>query len=137
MLRKPGKNIDSREILIYKDETKSELIYKFLISYGLRNIQNIVRMIKANKMKYDYIELMACPGGCVNGGGAPLTSEPSFIGVRTDKTYESDKNNKIRRSHENQEVAAIYKDYLGEPCGHISHHILHTTYTDRSKTVKR
>ena len=67
--RKPGKNIDSREILIYKDETKSELIYKFLISYGLRNIQNIVRMIKSNKIKYDYIELMSCPGGCINGAG--------------------------------------------------------------------
>ena len=67
--RKPGKNIDSKEILIYKDETKSEIIYKFLISYGLRNIQNIVRMIKSNKIKYDYIELMSCPGGCINGAG--------------------------------------------------------------------
>ena len=67
--RKPGKNIDSKEIIIYKDETKSEIIYKFLISYGLRNIQNIVRMIKSNKIKYDYIELMSCPGGCINGAG--------------------------------------------------------------------
>ena len=67
--RKPGKNIDSKEILIYNNETKSEILYKFLISYGLRNIQNIVRMIKSNKMKYDYIELMACPGGCINGAG--------------------------------------------------------------------
>ena len=67
--RKPGKNIDSKEILIYNNDTKSEIIYKFLISYGLRNIQNIVRMIKSNKIKYDYIELMACPGGCINGAG--------------------------------------------------------------------
>ena len=67
--RKPGKNIDSKEIIIYKDETKLEIIYKFLISYGLRNIQNIVRMIKSNKIKYDYIEIMACPGGCINGAG--------------------------------------------------------------------
>ena len=67
--RNPGKNIDSKEILIYNNETKSEILYKFLISYGLRNIQNIVRMIKSNKMKYDYIELMACPGGCINGAG--------------------------------------------------------------------
>ena len=67
--RKPGKNIDSKEILIYNNETKTEIIYKFLISYGLRNIQNIVRMIKSNKIKYDYVELMACPGGCINGAG--------------------------------------------------------------------
>lgn len=67
--RKQGKNIDSKEIIIYKDEAKLEIIYKFLISYGLRNIQNIVRMIKSNKIKYDYIEIMACPGGCINGAG--------------------------------------------------------------------
>jgi iron only hydrogenase large subunit-like protein len=67
--RKPGKNIDSKEIFIYNNEAKTEIIYKFLISYGLRNIQNIVRMIKSNNIKYDYIELMACPGGCINGAG--------------------------------------------------------------------
>ena len=67
--RKLGKNVDSKEIIIYNNEAKTEVVYKFLISYGLRNIQNIVRMIKANKIKYDYIELMACPGGCINGAG--------------------------------------------------------------------
>ena len=67
--RTPGKNIDSKEIIIYNNETKSQVICKFLISYGLRNIQNIVRMIKSNKIKYDYVELMACPGGCINGAG--------------------------------------------------------------------
>ena len=67
--RKPGKNIDSKEIIIYNDETKHEIMFKFLISYGFRNIQNIVKNIKTNKNKYDYIELMACPGGCINGAG--------------------------------------------------------------------
>ena len=67
--RKPGKNIDSKEIIIYNDETKNDIIYKFLISYGFRNVQNIVKNIKSNKNKYDYIELMACPGGCINGAG--------------------------------------------------------------------
>ena len=67
--RKPGKNIDSKEIIIYNDETKNEIQYKFLISYGFRNIHNIVKNIKSSKNKYDYIELMACPGGCINGAG--------------------------------------------------------------------
>ena len=65
--RKDGKNNDSKEIIIYNDETKKEILFKFLISYGLRNIQNIVRMIKSKKIKYDYIEMMSCPGGCING----------------------------------------------------------------------
>jgi iron only hydrogenase large subunit-like protein len=67
--RKDGRNIDTKEIIIYSDETKKDILYKFLISYGLRNIQNIVRMIKSKKIKYDYVEMMACPGGCINGAG--------------------------------------------------------------------
>ena len=67
MERKDGKNIDSKEIIIYKNEEKKEIMYKFLISYGLRNIQNIIRMINTKIFKYDYIEMMSCPGGCING----------------------------------------------------------------------
>ena len=67
--RKDGKNKDIKEIIIYKDNSKNEIYKKLCIAYGFRNIQNIVRNIKRNKLDYDYIELMACPGGCVNGGG--------------------------------------------------------------------
>ena len=67
--RKDGKNKDIKEIIIYKDNSKNETDKKLCIAYGFRNIQNIVRNIKRNKLDYDYIELMACPGGCVNGGG--------------------------------------------------------------------
>ena len=109
---------------------------KIAVVNGIGNVKPVMDDIRAGKSPYHFIEVMACPGGCLNGGGAPLTSEPSLIGVRMDKTYESDKNNKIRRSHENPEIQAIYADYLKEPCGHISHHILHTTYTDRSKSVR-
>ncbi|MBR4313688.1 MAG: [Lachnospiraceae bacterium] len=110
---------------------------KIAVVNGIGNVKPVMDDVRAGKSPYHFIEVMACPGGCVNGGGAPLVSDPSLVGVRTDKTYESDKNNKIRRSHENPEIQAIYADYLKEPCGHISHHILHTTYTDRSKTVKK
>jgi iron only hydrogenase large subunit-like protein len=67
--RKDGKNKDIKEIIIYKDNSKNEIYKKLCIAYGFRNIQNIVRNIKRNKLDYDYIELMACPGGCINGGG--------------------------------------------------------------------
>ena len=109
---------------------------KVAVVNGIGNVKPVMDDVRAGKSPYHFIEVMACPGGCLNGGGAPLTSEPSLIGVRMDKTYESDKNNKLRRSHENPEIQAIYSDYLKEPCGHTSHHLLHTTYTDRSKTVK-
>ena len=65
--RKEGKNIDIREITIYTNN--KEIFSKFCVAYGFRNIQNIVRNLKRKKINYDYIELMACPGGCINGGG--------------------------------------------------------------------
>ncbi len=110
---------------------------KVAIVNGIGNVKPVMDDIRAGKSPYHFIEVMACPGGCLNGGGAPLTSEPSLIGVRMDKMYGSDRDNKIRRSHENEEVQLLYKDYLKEPCGHISHHILHTKYVDRSKDVKK
>ena len=67
--RKNGKNNDSKEIIIYEDETKKKILFKFLLSYGMRNINNIERKIKKKKIDYDFIEIMACPGGCLNGAG--------------------------------------------------------------------
>ncbi len=113
-----------------------DLEVKVAIVNGIGNVKPVMDDVRAGKSPYHFIEVMACPGGCLNGGGAPLTSEPSLIGVRMDEMYGSDKNNKIRRSHENAEVQLLYSDYLKEPCGHTSHHLLHTTYTDRSKDVK-
>ena len=109
---------------------------KVAIVNGIGNVRPVMDDVRAGKSPYHFIEVMACPGGCLNGGGAPLTSEPSLVGVRMDKMYGSDRDNKVRRSHENEEVKLLYKDYLKEPCGHVSHHLLHTTYTDRSKDVK-
>jgi iron only hydrogenase large subunit-like protein len=76
---------------------------------------------------------MACPGGCVGGGGSPIRGDNV---MRKDSIYQSDAKNPVRRSHENQEVLKLYKDYLGEPCGEKSHHLLHTHYRDRSGEVR-
>ena len=110
---------------------------KVAIVNGIGNVKPVMDDIRAGKSPYHFIEVMACPGGCLNGGGAPLTSDPSMVGERMDEMYASDRNNKIRRSHENEEVKLLYKDYLKEPCGHTSHHLLHTKYVDRSKTIKK
>ena len=98
--RKDGKNIDSKEVIIYKDETKNEILFRFLLSYGLRNIQNIVRMIKSKKVKYDFIEMMSCPGGCVNGAAqirVDKTRDDIFNDIKkgfNDLTFENDVINK-------------------------------------------
>ena len=104
--RKDGKNIDSKEIIIFSDEGKKEIKFKFLISYGLRNIQNIVRMIKSKKIKYDYIEMMACPGGCINGAAQ----------IRVDKTRDE-----IFNSLKNGlEHLSLKKDIINESINNIS-----------------
>lgn len=107
---------------------------KIAIVNGIGNVRPILEDIRAGKSPYHFIEVMACPGGCLNGGGAPLL-DAEKVADRMQKMYESDAGNPVRRSHENAEVQELYKDYLGEPCGHISHHILHTGYTDRSAEV--
>ena len=113
-----------------------DLEVKVAIVNGIGNVKAVMDDVRAGKSPYHFIEVMACPGGCLNGGGAPLLSEPAMVGDRMNGMYQSDADNKIRRSHENAEVQALYADYLKEPCGHISHHLLHTSYTDRSGEVE-
>lgn len=104
--RRNGKNFDSKEIIIYKNEEKKEIIYAFLISYGLRNIQNIVKMINTKKIKYDYIELMSCPGGCINGAAQ----------IKTDKTRD-DIFNDINNGFDD---LTLKKDFIYESINNIS-----------------
>lgn len=113
-----------------------DLEVKLAVVNGIGNARAVMDDVRAGKSPYRFIEVMACPGGCLNGGGAPLL-DMGRIDERMEKMYESDGANPLRRSHENREVQALYADCLGEACGHISHHLLHTTYTDRSKEVKR
>lgn len=109
---------------------------KVAIVNGIGNVRPILEDIRAGKSPYHFIEVMACPGGCLNGGGAPLL-DVEKVADRMKKMYESDAKNPVRRSHENTEVQALYQSYLGSPCGHISHHILHTEYTDRTGEIQR
>lgn len=133
--------IDYQEARGYKSVKEAtlkigELEVKIAIVNGIGNVKPVMEDVRAGKSPYHFIEVMACPGGCLNGGGAPLLTM-SRVSERMEKMYASDAANPLRRSHENPEVQALYKDYLKEPCGHISHHLLHTTYTDRSREVKR
>ena len=74
---------------------------------------------------------MACPGGCINGGGQPISLEMDTPVKRQEALYTDDRNLPIRKSHENPEVQALYKEFLGEPNGHKAHQLLHTHYREQ------
>ena len=113
-----------------------DLEVKVAIVNGIGNVKAVMEDVRNGTSPYHFIEVMACPGGCLNGGGAPLVKDPAMVAERMKKMYKSDADNKIRRSHENTQVQALYEEYLKEPCGHTSHHLLHTHYVDRSGEVK-
>ena len=112
-------------------------IVKVAVASGLENAKQLVDMIKSGEKEYHFVEIMACPGGCVNGGGQPY--QPGYVrnfvdlrALRASGLYGADDSMTLRKSHENPVVKQIYADFLGEPGGHKSHDLLHTTYVKRS-----
>lgn len=109
---------------------------KVAIASGLANARKLLDMIKSGEKTYHFIEIMACPGGCVNGGGQPHVPSNirNYVDVRAERAkglYTLDKNAKLRKSHENPIVQQLYKEYFGEPNSEKAHHVLHTTYVER------
>ncbi len=108
------------------------------VASGLANAKKVLDMVKSGEKNYDFIEIMACPGGCVNGGGQPIVpaSVRNFEDVRTLRAaglYNDDEKLPVRKSHKNPNITAIYDEYFGEPGSHKAHDILHTGYIERKK----
>ena len=108
------------------------------VASGLSNCDQVLKAVQSGEKHYDFIEFMACPGGCVNGGGQPTqpASVRNFVdlrGLRAKALYAEDEAKAIRKSHENPLLKKVYADYLGEPGGEKAHHILHTSYVKREK----
>jgi iron-only hydrogenase group A len=103
---------------------------------GIGNVGPILDEIQNGTCKYHFIEVMACPGGCINGGGQPIHQKPEKVKKRIAVLYEIDNKMKKRRSHENESVQKLYKEFFIEPNSHKAHEILHTTYVDRKKILK-
>jgi len=107
---------------------------KIGIAHGLGNARTLLENIRDGKSQYHAIEIMACPGGCVSGGGQPYYGDDrSVIAARAAGLNGEDKDKALRCSHENKEIQALYKEFLGEPGSHKAHDLLHTSYTKREK----
>jgi iron-only hydrogenase group A len=98
---------------------------------GLHNIDTFLEDIREGKSNYHFIEVMACPGGCINGGGQPLPADPEKAKKRANALYEIDRSQPKRSSHHNESIQRLYEEFLGEPNGHKSHELLHTHYVNR------
>ncbi len=111
---------------------------KIAVAHGLGNAKTIMEEIKSGKADYQFVEIMACPGGCIMGGGQPIKSAKirETVDVRAKRAaamYTIDEKSKIRESHKNPVLQKIYREFLGEPGGHLAHELLHTTYQKREK----
>jgi len=98
---------------------------------GLGNARKLIEEIKNGRKDLHFIEIMTCPGGCINGGGQPITRNKAAIVERMKALYAIDAAEKVRTSHSNKAVQSLYKDFLGKPLGEKSHHLLHTKYSKR------
>ena len=96
---------------------------------GLGNTRRLMHAIDDGKVSYDFVEVMACPGGCAGGGGQPIHDGQELAAYRGDILWSIDKNTKVRFSHENADVQALYREFLRAPLGEKSHHLLHTDHT--------
>lgn len=106
---------------------------KVAVAHGLGNAKQLMDLIKDGKADYQFIEIMCCPGGCIGGGGQPIPTNNEIRQKRIDAIYQADAGLPLRKSHENPAVQVLYKEFLGEPLGEKSHHLLHTHYTKRGK----
>jgi NADH-quinone oxidoreductase subunit G/NADP-reducing hydrogenase subunit HndD len=98
---------------------------------GLKNAKKLLAQIKAGRNDLHFIEIMACPGGCIGGGGQPINKDENAIKMRMKSIYNIDERESIKVSHKNPDIIDLYREFLGKPLGEKSHHLLHTSYEKR------
>lgn len=131
---KPLPKIDFTEIRGMEGIKEGKVVLKgkeirFACAHGGANLRKLVAM----KDKYHFIEMMACPGGCIGGGGQPIYKDPDTLKKRMEAIYSADRAMKLRKSHENPIVQQIYKEFLGEPGSELAEKLLHTHYKKRER----
>ncbi len=106
---------------------------KTCVAHGLANAKQVMQRVANGEVNYHFIEIMACPGGCLGGGGQPIPTNPEIRRKRNEAIYREDAGKTIRKSHDNPEVKQIYAEFLKKPLSHTAHELLHTTYTPRNR----
>lgn len=107
---------------------------RIAVANGLGNTRKLLNKVRSGEEKFDAIEVMACPGGCIGGGGQPYHhGDISVLKRRAEGIYSVDQNKKLRKSHENPKVQQLYSEFLGEVGGHLAHELLHTHYEAKPK----
>ena len=108
------------------------------VASGTKNARELLNKVKAGELEVDFIEIMACPGGCVNGGGQPI--QPASVrnftdlkALRAKALYEEDQGMQLRKSHENPAIKTLYEEFLEKPGSHVAHEVLHTSYKPRKR----
>ncbi|MFC0876013.1 NADH-dependent [FeFe] hydrogenase, group A6 [Saccharicrinis sp. FJH2] len=106
---------------------------KCAVAHGLINAKKVMDSMKKGEAEFHFLEVMACPGGCLGGGGQPIPTSPEIRQKRMEAIYAEDMGMDMRKSHDNPEVIKLYNDFLGQPLGEKSHHLLHTKYVERER----
>ncbi|MFW6413978.1 MAG: NADH-dependent [FeFe] hydrogenase, group A6, partial [Verrucomicrobiota bacterium] len=101
------------------------------VAHGLENARKVIEQVQNGEAEYHFIEIMTCPGGCIGGGGQPRFTTQEIRQQRIGAIFQEDKGKEFRKSHENPDIKEIYQQFLGEPLGEKSHHLLHTEYAAR------
>ncbi|MBE0647797.1 MAG: iron hydrogenase small subunit [Bacteroidales bacterium] len=134
-----GTEGEVREASLLITKTKPEFRFlegvelKCVVANGLAYAKEVMQNVKDGKANYHFIEIMACPGGCLGGGGQPIPTNKEIRSKRKEAIYREDAGMPLRKSHENPDVKEIYADFLVKPLGHKSHELLHTHYTPRKR----
>ncbi|MEN6450553.1 MAG: NADH-dependent [FeFe] hydrogenase, group A6 [Thermoguttaceae bacterium] len=103
------------------------------VAHGLSNAERVISAVQSGQKQYHFVEVMTCPGGCIGGGGQPRFTTSEIREARTKAIFREDEGKKLRKSHENPDIAKLYAEFLGKPLGDASHRLLHTQYTPRSR----
>lgn len=103
-------------------------VLKTAVASGLGNTRKLINALQKGDVSYDFVEIMACPGGCAGGGGQPIHDGQELAEQRSSKLYAMDQKNAVRFSHENEEVRELYHNYFGKPGSHLAHKLLHTDH---------
>lgn len=115
-------------------QVTKDLSVNVAIASGLGNARKVLEMVRADRNRFQAIEIMACPGGCINGGGQPyIHGDTSALKLRMEGLYAEDANKPKRLSHENAEIQKLYDEYLGHPGSEKAHHLLHTVYHNNKR----